>query len=86
MLDAFGCDLDAVMFDEIDQSLRNRVTGFISESILRYEPRVRLLDVQVEENPLEQGELAVRVSYEARGISTRHDVTFPLQLRDPTTP
>ena len=45
MQEGFGCGLDAVMFEEIDSSLINRVTNLIYDAVLQHEPRVDLREV-----------------------------------------
>src|SRR5688572_8172048 len=47
MQETYGCNLDDVLFEEMDQALVNRVTGLISDAILEHEPRIRLDEVDV---------------------------------------
>ena len=42
MQETYGCNLDSVLFEEIDPALVNNITGFISDAIVDHEPRVDL--------------------------------------------
>ena len=42
MQESFGASLDAVVFEEMDHALVNRVTNLIYDAILTHEPRVDL--------------------------------------------
>src|ERR1043165_9302418 len=47
MQESFGCNLDSVLFEEMDHALVNRVTNLIYDAILTHEPRVVLRAVDV---------------------------------------
>ena len=59
MQESYGCNLDNVMFEEVDAALVNQVTSLVSDAIVEHEPRVTLSRVDVSATG-EPGELLVR--------------------------
>ena len=83
MQETFGCNLDAMLFEEMDQALVNRVTSLISDSVLEHEPRVVLQGVDV--SPTEEaGVLRIRVDYSIPGTNSRYNMVFPFYLMEAT--
>ena len=63
MNEDFGCDLDSVLFEEVDQGLVNRLNDLISDAILFHEPRIRLDHLDVSADETEDGKLLIRIEY-----------------------
>lgn len=80
MREDFGCDLSEAMFEEIDQSLINRITGMISDAVLHFEARVSLDAVEVTANDAEQGLLLIQVQYTVRSTNSRYNLVYPFYL------
>jgi len=85
MQEAFGCNLDSILFEEMDQSLINRVTSLIHDAILDHEPRVNLHDVDVAPAS-EAGELRIRIEYSVRETNSRFNMVFPFYLMEAVVP
>jgi uncharacterized protein len=85
MQESFGCNLDEVVFEEIDQALVNRVTSLIHDSVLEHETRVKLRTVDVSHGA-EPGVLRVRVEYEIREVNSRFNLVFPFYLNEARGP
>ncbi len=54
MQESFGCDMDRMVFEQVDQSFIDTVTGMVTDSILDYEPRVDLNGVNVDQSDAER--------------------------------
>jgi hypothetical protein len=85
MEETFGCNLDDVLFEEMDQSLINRVTTLIHDAILEHEPRIELRAVDVAAAG-EEGVLQIRIDYEVRETNSRYNMVFPFYLNEAVTP
>jgi len=85
MQETFGCNLDAVLFEEMNDALINRVTSLIYEAILEHEPRVdlRAIDVTAAD---EAGVLQIRIDYGIRGTNSRFNMVFPFYLHEAVAP
>ena len=82
----FGCDLHGLLFEEVDQALVNRITRLVSDAILRYEPRIRLDRLDVDDSDAEAGLLLIRLEYTVRASNSRFNMVFPFYLNEATVP
>ncbi|HEY8207155.1 MAG TPA: GPW/gp25 family protein [Myxococcaceae bacterium] len=85
MQETFGCNLDALLFEEMDQALVNKVTSLISDAILAHEPRVVLRAIDVSRGA-EAGELRIKVDYSIPGTNSRYNLVFPFYLNEAVSP
>ncbi|MFV8751769.1 GPW/gp25 family protein [Nannocystaceae bacterium ST9] len=86
MQESFGCNLDAELFEEIDQALVNRITSMITDAILVHETRIELLDVDVSQDESLAGVLRVVLDYRVLETNSRYNMVFPFYLNEATTP
>lgn len=75
----FGTNISRTLFDNMDSISANLLQSQIRDSITRFEPRVNLLDVQVQ--PLyDTNEFNVNIIYQIVGIDVpAQSLTFVLQ-------
>ena len=83
MQESYGCDLDSVMFEELDSALVLRVRSMVYDAVLDHEPRVDLRAVDVQPTD-EVGVLEIRIEYGVRGINSRYNMVFPFFLVEAT--
>lgn len=86
MQDEFGCDLNNVLFEEMDQGLVNSLTSLISDAILYHEPRITLDNLDVSESEAEQGLLLISIGYTVRSTNSRYNMVYPFYINEATTP
>ena len=86
MQESFGCNLDALLFEEIDQGLVNRITSLIHDAILEHEPRIKLARLDVSPDPDRAGLLWIRLDYAVLGTNSRYNMVFPFYLNEAVTP
>jgi phage baseplate assembly protein W len=84
MQESFGCNLDEVMFEEIDHNLVNRISTLIQDAVLRFETRVDLHNVDVSPDTKEAGLLHIRLDYSVVGTNSRFNMVFPFYLNEAT--
>jgi len=85
MQETFGCDLDAMMFAEVNATLIGRVEAVIADAILLHEPRVQLIEVDVDPTR-EAGVLEIHVKYAVPATNSRHNMVFPFYLHEASEP
>ena len=85
MQELFGCDLDGVLFEPLDQSFINTVTGMVSNAILDYEPRIDLNKLTVSESEQQDGLLLISIDYTIRGTNSRYNMVYPYYLKEAAT-
>jgi len=82
----FGCDLNHVMFEEIDQGLLNRLNRLISDAILYHEPRITLDRLDVSESEQEPGLLLISLDYTIRSTNSRYNMVYPFYINEAASP
>ncbi len=82
MQDTFGCDLNVVLFEEMDQGLVNTLTNLISDAILYHEPRISLDNLDVSESDSQQGLLLIRLEYTVRSTNSRFNMVYPFYINE----
>jgi phage baseplate assembly protein W len=85
MQDEFGCELTAVLFEEIDQGLINALTGLIADAILYHEPRIELDRLDISEDQAAEGLLLISLDYTVRNTNARFNMVYPFYLNEATT-
>jgi phage baseplate assembly protein W len=86
MQDKFGCALEGLLFEEMDQSLVNRITAAITDSILYHETRIKLDGVRVDESADERGLLMIHIAYTVKTTNSRFNMVFPFYLNEANKP
>ncbi len=84
--DEFGCDLNHVLFEEIDQGMVNTLTSLISDAILYHEPRIALDNLEISESETEQGLLLIRIEYTVRSTNSRFNMVYPFYINEAAVP
>jgi phage baseplate assembly protein W len=82
MNDDFGCDLQGLLFEEIDQSLVNNITRMVTDAILYHEPRIHLENLDVSESPSEYGLLLISIEYTVRSTNSRFNMVYPFYINE----
>ena|SRR5689334_21971835 len=86
MHDDFGCALDSVVFEEIDQGLLNSLNSAISDAILYHEPRITLDKLDVSETAAQPELLLISLEYTVRSTNSRFNMVYPFYINEATTP
>lgn len=80
----FGCGIHELVFQPNTFSLRGLVQEKVRESLLRWEPRIDLLDVRVE-SPSDEGNLLlIRIDYRVRTNNALNNLVYPFFLQEGT--
>lgn len=63
----FGTDLRSVVFDPIDGETKSRIRQSIQTAIGKYEPRIVIRNITVEESERNQHQIDISLSFSIRG-------------------
>ncbi len=80
----FGCNLQEYVFSEIDHKMKTGVKSIISDAILRYETRITLNEVTVEQDQDNLGILHIGVEYTINTTNSRKNIVFPFYVNEAT--
>lgn len=79
MQPAYGCNLDVLLFEPINESLITYIKDLVFTAIYYYEPRVNPENVTIDATE-EEGTILVNVEYSIRSTNARHNLVFPFYL------
>ncbi len=80
----FGCDLQRIVFERIDESTLAQIRDLIAFSILHFEPRITLETVDVDTSDYLGGLLRIMVVYTIRSINVRTNIVYPFYFTEGT--
>lgn len=79
----FGCGIHELVFAAIDSTTLQRVRSVIDEALRRYEARIDVLDVSVDEaSAATDGRLMVELEYRVRKTNQVGNLVFPFYFRE----
>lgn len=84
MQESYGASLGEWLYAEIDQELVIHLSAAIEEAVLLHEPRIVLLDVDVNPNQQLSGVLEIRLDYLIPTTNSRFNMVFPFYLNEAT--
>lgn len=80
----FGCALEDLLFEPINLSLVTYVSNMIETSILYYEPRIKLNNVDIQQEDALEGKLKVEVDFTVRTTNSRFNYVYDFYFREAT--
>ncbi|MCW3162451.1 GPW/gp25 family protein [Chryseobacterium oryctis] len=80
----FGCDLTSMLYESITITLLTKIKGIITDAILKYEPRIDLIDVQFFTEDTNNGVINIEVTYRIRATNSRKNYVFPYYIKEGT--
>ena len=78
----FGLDLSPLLFEPLSTTLRTLLKDRITTTLLIHEPRIRVLDLVVDDSLALEGQLQIRLEYSVRSTNTRFNLVYPYYLGD----
>ena len=76
----FGCGLQDLVFSVGNATTEGLVAEEIRRSLIRWEPRLDLVDVQVAADPARAAVLLVRITYRVRATNNVFNLVYPFYL------
>ncbi len=73
----WGMDLNSFLFSPLNGGLKNEITSSVRLALLNFEPRIRVLDISVEQIPNGAAHLGVFIEYLVKKTNTRHNHVYP---------
>jgi phage baseplate assembly protein W len=73
----YGCNMDELIFNPLDRTLKTFVTELIETAILYHEPRIDVEKIDISQGDDFTGELLVILDYKIRATNSRINMVFP---------
>lgn len=78
----FGCGIHDMVFDTLDSTTIERIRSEVSAALRRYEARIEVIGIAVEEDASVQGMLLVEVEYNVRRTNQAGNLVFPFYFKE----
>jgi uncharacterized protein len=78
----FGCGIHELVFEVIDVATLTRVETAVSESMVKYEPRIEVLGVHADPLQAADGVLLIEFEYRIRLTNQKDNMVYPFYFRE----
>jgi len=82
MLPEFGCGIHELVFAPNNSTTLSLVTHMVREALVTFEPRIDLIDVNVDVAQEQLNLLLIRVSYRVRATNTMGNMVYPFYITE----
>jgi phage baseplate assembly protein W len=85
MVPEFGCGMHDLVFAPNTATQAGAVAAEVRAALVRWEPRIDVLDVEVEIGGSQGELLLIRIDYRIRANNAFYNTVYPFYIRDPQT-
>jgi phage baseplate assembly protein W len=85
MVPDFGCGMHDLVFAPNTATQAGAVAAEVRAALVRYEPRINVLDVTVTTGGVQGELLTINVDYQIRANNAFYNVVYPFYISDPQT-
>ncbi len=76
----FGCGIQELVFGPNNTSTATLISVYIKEALLKWEPRIEVLNVSAVPDKEEGNRLDINIEYRIRTTNTRRNIVYPFYL------
>ncbi|MFT3795825.1 GPW/gp25 family protein [Flavobacterium sp.] len=80
----FGSGLQQYFFRKMDETLKGEIIDTVKFSLLHNEPRITVIQTEVEFTDLQNGRIDIKIVYTHNRTNTRHNYVFPFHIKEGT--
>jgi phage baseplate assembly protein W len=84
MLPQYGCNLDELLFENLDTRMKTLMADKVESAILYHEPRVELEKVFLDDSAELEGVVLISIDYRVKTTNSRFNLVFPYYLQEGT--
>jgi phage baseplate assembly protein W len=84
MQPAYGCGLNAMVFENLNESTATEIKDIIERAVLFFEPRIILNRVELNDSEIYNGLLKIQLEYTIRSTNSRSNMVYPFYFREGT--
>ena len=82
LLPSYGLEPHELMFEPASTTMRTFLKDRITTAILIYEPRIRLISLEVDSPDPNAGTFRITLEYEVRATNSRYNLVYPFYEHD----
>lgn len=84
--EGFGCALGDYQFELANHRLFRNLETIIKEAIKKYEPRIKVEEIDISESDTLAGKMLIMLDYSIRSTNSRYNMVFPFYLNEALQP
>jgi len=77
MVPGYGCNLEELLFQPLDITLKTYIRDLIKTAILYHEPRIDVQKIDLDSTNELEGEILIVIDYIVRSTNSRANMVFP---------
>ena len=77
MQPTFGCNLEDLVFENLDTGLKTYIADLVRTAILYHEPRIEVENVALEKVTDNEGVILINIDYRIRSTNSRQNYVYP---------
>lgn len=78
----FGSRLRDLVFAPLNSSTKSLVARAVTDALVKWEPRIDVLNVRADDKVTDPGTLVVNIEYRVRATNSVFNLVYPLYLRE----
>lgn len=78
----FGSRLRELVFAPINSATRSLAATYVTDALVKWEPRAEVLGVEVSDEEASLGKLLISIDYRVRTTNGRFNLVYPFYLRE----
>ncbi|HZR83913.1 MAG TPA: GPW/gp25 family protein [Candidatus Binatia bacterium] len=78
----FGCGIHEMVFTALDSTTLRRIRSEVEEALQRYEARIEVVGVNVDDAASAEGKLLIELEYRVRRTNQVGNLVFPFYFRE----
>jgi phage baseplate assembly protein W len=82
MLPDFGCGIHELVFESNNPTTLSVITQQVRRALVAYEPRIDVLDINVETTPEQPNLLLIRIDYRIRTNNALGNLVYPFYITE----
>jgi len=76
----FGCRIHELIFDPLNKQTFITAKRYVEEAIRRWEPRIEIMELDVESGDVDRAELLINIKYKHKNRPDPRSLVFPYYL------
>ena len=80
----YGTALDDMVFEPVNEGLKNYLIDLITKAILYYEPRIELEEIIIDDTEIAEGKIIIKLTFSVRKTNSRFNYVYDYYKREAT--
>jgi len=80
----YGCDLEELLFESLDASMKTLMADRVRTAILYFEPRIEVKSIELDDSYQDEGVVLINVEYIVSNTNARFNFVYPFYKLEAT--